>query len=132
MIAVDASAFVELLTDENGLARAVAEVLHEDGEWACPEHTITEVASALRGLWLGHRSTFPEFEARISALGRLEPVSYPVTQLLPRIVQLAPNASPYDAAYLALAEQLRATLVTMDRKLARVPGVLATVRVIDA
>jgi predicted nucleic acid-binding protein len=43
--------------------------------------------------------------------------------LLPRIWTLRDNLTPYDAAYVALAEAIGATLLTADRKLARAPGI---------
>ncbi len=40
-------------------------------------------------------------------------------RLLGRILELRENFSPYDATYIALAEQLEASLVTTDAALAR-------------
>lgn len=54
---------------------------------------------------------------------------YPHTALLPRIWELRDNVSAYDAAYIALAETLEATLVTRDARLARAPGIRAEVEV---
>ena len=48
---------------------------------------------------------------------------WPVRPLLPRMVELAGNATAYDAAYLALAERLSISLLTGDAKLTGVPGV---------
>ena len=48
--------------------------------------------------------------------------------LLPRIWQLRHNTWPYDAAYVALAEILRAELVTLDARMEKVPGLMCTVR----
>ena len=55
---------------------------------------------------------------------------YPHATLLPRAFALRDNATIYDALYLALAEALQAPLLTRDRRLARVPGVAAQVRVV--
>jgi predicted nucleic acid-binding protein len=43
----------------------------------------------------------------------------PHTALLPRIWQLRENITPYDAAYVALAEDLGLPLVTADLRLAK-------------
>jgi predicted nucleic acid-binding protein len=55
---------------------------------------------------------------------------YPHATLLPRAFDLRDNATIYDALYLVLAEALQAPLLTRDRRLARVPGVAAQVRVV--
>src|SRR4051794_34154835 len=47
---------------------------------------------------------------------------YPLVILLPRIWELRDNFTAYDAAYLALAEAIDATLITRDRALASVRG----------
>jgi len=57
-------------------------------------------------------------------------VRYPHQILLTRIWDLRANATAYDAAYLALAEALAATLVTCDQALASIPGHAARVEVI--
>ena len=50
----------------------------------------------------------------------LERVSH--RPLLVRIWELHTSITPYDAAYVALAEMIGATLVTADRRLAQAPG----------
>jgi predicted nucleic acid-binding protein len=59
-----------------------------------------------------------------------------LTRLLPhdvlvrRIWQLRDNITAYDAAYIALAEVLDATLVTSDRRLRQIRGHDAQVEVV--
>jgi predicted nucleic acid-binding protein len=50
--------------------------------------------------------------------------------LIDRIWRLRDNLTAYDAAYVALAEGLRAPLLTCDAKLASAPGMRATVELI--
>jgi predicted nucleic acid-binding protein len=40
--------------------------------------------------------------------------------------ELHPNVVAYDAAYVALAEELAAPLLTLDQRLARAPGPTCT------
>ncbi len=88
-----------------------------------PEHFTVEVASALRGAWLGGKLGRPAFEEAIRRLAAAPLDVWPVRPLLPRMVELAANATAYDAAYLALAERLSVSLLTGDAKLSGVPGV---------
>lgn len=57
-------------------------------------------------------------------------VRYPHDLRLPRIWELRNNLTPYDAAYVALAEALGATLVTCDANIADAPGHHAKIDVI--
>jgi predicted nucleic acid-binding protein len=82
---------------------------------------------------------------RAARSGRLEPrrarqamadlVELPLARaphvpLLERIWELGDNLSPYDAAYVALAETLDVALLTADRRLARAPGIACEVEVV--
>ena len=57
-------------------------------------------------------------------------VRYTHEAMLPRIWELREDLTAYDAAYVALAEALRAPLVTGDERLARAPGVRAAIELI--
>lgn len=127
MIVVDASVVVELLLDSPRGERArsrMSDTVH------APHLLDLEVAQSLRRYErLGQIA--PE-----RARGALEDLSemlierYPHDPLLPRIWALRRNATAYDAAYLALAEALDATLLTADTKMASVPGHRARVEVV--
>lgn len=121
MIIVDASAMVDILTGE-GRADELSAVAMSASRWVMPEHFILEVTSGVRGAWLAGRLDRPAFEAAVDRLMTFRMVTYPVGSLMRRITELAANANPYDAAYVALAEQLGAPLVTADNKLSRIPG----------
>jgi predicted nucleic acid-binding protein len=48
-----------------------------------------------------------------------------------RAFALRENLAAYDACYVALAEGLRCSLLTMDARLARAPGISCGVEVLD-
>jgi predicted nucleic acid-binding protein len=81
-----------------------------------------EVVAAIRGRVHGGR-----LEGRRARQGLVDLMSIPLRRpphhpLLPRIWALRDNLTPYDAAYVALAEAIGAPLLTADRRLARAPG----------
>lgn len=121
MIVIDASVLgTALLDDAHDGARARETIA---GEELCAPHLIDcEVVSVIRRARL--RGDVGEERAR-QALGDLAQI--PVTRvahthLLARMWELHPGLTPYDAAYVALAEVLGAALLTSDRRLARAPG----------
>jgi predicted nucleic acid-binding protein len=121
VLVVDASILVAALADDGrdgdlARSRLRGEVL------AAPELADLEVASVLRrqvavGAVDGRRA-----ELALTDLADLPMVRVAHRRLLPRCWQLRDNLSVYDAAYVALAEHLGATLVTADARLARAPG----------
>lgn len=130
-VVIDASALVALVAPTESMM-AVAHTLGAEGDWNAPEHLIIEAASAIRGLHLGGRLNAERLDEAFDALTRTDVRSHATAPLLPRIRELAPNATTYDAAYIALAERLDAPLITIDDKLARIPGISCEVRVVRA
>jgi predicted nucleic acid-binding protein len=123
-IAVDASAAIEYLVPTDARLRdAVVDGIAGDPHWVVPEHFVLETVNGLRGRWLGGHLSEEEFVSAVTVLAEFEFDVWPTAALLPRVMQLAANATSYDAAYLALAEELNCRLVTADAKLARVPGI---------
>ena len=78
--------------------------------------------SALRGLVRGRK-----FDPGAAAGLIVDLMGFPVDRwhmspLLPRMWELRDNLTPYDAAYVALAELTGAVLVTGDERIADAPG----------
>lgn len=121
MLIVDASAFVAFL-DPAGDAAPIDAYLAGDAHWVVPEHFMIEVTHALRGLWLRGAIDESELDVALDALGSVHLDVWPTLPLLPRVRELMPKASAYDAAYVALAEELVSPLLTVDARLTRVPG----------
>ena len=130
MIVVDASALIELLTRTDRGRRVEARVLRPSDSIHAPALIDLEVAQVLRRYVM--TGQVPEHWARM-ALDIA--AAFPMTRylhepLMKRVWELKDNVTSYDAAYIALAEALRAPLVTCDVKLSRVPGSSVSVDVI--
>lgn len=127
MIVLDASALVEMLI-RSGRGRRVERLLGEQQETIhSPHHIDLEVASALRRLAFGRFVPERTAARALGMVAGMDMQRYPHTDLLPRIWELRRNATVYDAAYLTLAEVLRAPLLTCDAALRDVPGCTAEV-----
>ena len=96
-------------------------------------HTVhlldVEFAQVLRRLVREGTLTPRRAEEAIEDLADLRITRYAPMLLLKRIWRLRQNLSAYDAAYVALAEELKAPLITRDRRLAAAPGHGAVVEV---
>ena len=130
MIVVDASAALEVLINAPA-AQAIAARFFAPRETLHAPHLLDlEVAQVLRRWERSGALASARAEEALEDLAALPISRYPHAVLLPRIWSLRANATAYDAAYLALAEALDATLVTLDRALASVPGHAARVEVV--
>lgn len=118
MIVVDASAILEVLL-ATGAAPTVGRRLFAAGESLHAPHLLdVEVAQVLRRYAAaGHLGDDRGREA-LRDLIDLPIARYPHEPLLGRVWELRANLTAYDAVYVALAEALRAPLVTRDAKLA--------------
>jgi predicted nucleic acid-binding protein len=123
VIVLDASAAVDLLLRREPRASWVEEWLLEPGQTLEAPHLIDlECASALRRNVLHGAVTASVADERLEVFRALRLRRYPHTQLLERIWELRNSMTPFDAAYVALAEALDAPLVTTDEALARASG----------
>ncbi|WP_099907728.1 type II toxin-antitoxin system VapC family toxin [Streptomyces sp. TLI_171] len=132
MIVVDASAVVLFLSDQGPRGDAARAALAADPEWAAPEHVVIEVMQSLRGLYLAKQLTAEQVAELARRLPGLTIRKVPVAPLLDRIWELKDNLTPDDAAYVAVAEQFGAPLITADLRLMRASGPRCEIRGITA
>jgi predicted nucleic acid-binding protein len=123
VIVIDASALVELLVGGTPRAARLAARIEDPAESLHAPHLIDlEVISVLRTLE-SRRLVSPALAMRaIADLLALDLARYAHDSLAPRVWQLRGNLTAYDAAYVALAENLASPLVTCDGQLAAAPG----------
>ena len=93
--------------------------------------TDLEVTSVWRGLVRGGRVPTARVETSLDDLRHLPIQRVEHTSLLPRCWELRENLGVYDAAYVALAEALGVTLLTGDRRLAKAPGIVCPIEVVE-
>lgn len=122
MIVVDASAVLEILL-RTPAASAVESRVFRPGETLHAPHLLdVEAAQVIRRyVALGQIPRSRGAQA-VEDLAVFPLARYPHVDLLPRIWELRGNLTAYDAAYVSLAEALKATLVTRDRRLAAAPA----------
>jgi predicted nucleic acid-binding protein len=123
VIVLDASAVVELLLGTE-LGHLVGVRIADPAEALHVPHLVdVEVAQALRRYVQGGDLDPASARAALAVLHELDVERHSHEPLLDRVWALRDNLTAYDAAYVALAEALDATLLTCDARLARAPGV---------
>ncbi len=116
-LVVDASAVVEVLR-RSELGDAVADAMR-GAALAAPAHLDAEVLSALGRLQRAGTTDEMAVDRALARLVRMPVQRYPIAPLLRRAWALRGNIALRDGLYVACAETLDATLVTLDAKLAR-------------
>lgn len=129
MIVLDASATVDWLLQTPAGARIEDRLYSRRESLHAPHLLDLEVAQVLRRLVRQGIVGVNRAEEAVRDLLDLRINRYPHVMLLSRIWRLRENFSAYDAAYVVLAEELNATLITRDRKLASTSGHGARVEV---
>ena len=126
---MDASAVIELLLNSPA-GRRVASRIVERAPFHAPHLLDLEVASAFRRQAAAGHVTAEQAALALAALGGLRLRRHAHGFLLARVWELRARLTPYDAAYIALAEALGVPLVTLDTRLARAGGHQAEVEVV--
>jgi predicted nucleic acid-binding protein len=130
MIVLDASVVVELLLQTADAHRIEERVLGNAEALHAPHLLDVEVAQVLRRYARRGVLSSPRGAAALRVLDALPLVRHAHAPLLTRLWSLRANLTAYDAAYVALAEALGATLLTRDASLASAPGLAARVEVV--
>jgi len=121
-VVCDASAVVAVLLDSGPDGQWAAGAL-DGATLAAPSLVAFEAANIIRRQELAGAVGADQAAQAHGDLLALAIEQWPYDLLAGRAWQLRDNLSSYDASYVALAELLGATLVTLDRRIARAPGV---------
>ena len=120
MIVVDAAAWVRALVDSGPEGEAARTALNEDLDWAAPAHMPIEVLRTLRKYEFAKLLTRDHAHAFAEQVWTAEiRCTQPEPWLLAAVWQFRHTISPYDAAYVALAMDFGANLITSDVRLAK-------------
>lgn len=132
MIVIDASVLANALADDGDDGEAARQHIRRAGDLVAPDLIDTETVSVLRKRWLTHDLSAPRFRSAVDDLGTLPLVRYPALPLMRRAYELRATITPYDAAYVALAEILECALVTADTRLTKAAGTRCEFQVVRA
>jgi predicted nucleic acid-binding protein len=126
MLVIDASSLYEVLT-EGIHASAVRAAMAADDEHAAPHLVDAEVVSIIRRDYMLGALDLTAAEMAIIGLHEWRGERFGHDLLLDRVWELRNNVRSWDAFYVALAEVLDATLITVDQRLAGATGVRCTI-----
>lgn len=118
-LVVDASVIVEIaLGDDSPKRRRLVKLLLEDAPLVATDYVDIEVANAVGRAMRRGVLSMGEAQRVSDLVARLPLMRIPTRALTDRLVELMHNHSAYDSGYIAIAEALRAPLVTLDRGMA--------------
>lgn len=126
-VVCDASALVAVLADSGATGAWAARQLR-DAELIAPALLPFEVANILRRHELAGQISADQAALAHVDLVDLHVELWPYEALAARVWRLRANLTSYDASYVALAEMLEVPLVTLDHRIARLPGIRCDVR----
>jgi len=132
VIVADASIVANAVGDDGADGDAARSALRQGGNLAAPDLVDVETVSVLRKRWLAGDLTARRFRAAITDLGDLAIDRHPTLPFMPRAYELRANVTPYDAAYIGLAEALDCLLLTADKRLVAAPGPRCKIRLVQA
>jgi len=120
---IDASVLAAFYAADDPRRAAVVERLTAGHALFAPAHLDAEVVSALRSMARGNRVLNQTVPGALRHLAGFAIRRIPLAPFLERMWELRENVTPYDAAYVALAERLDGALITCDTKLGAASGI---------
>ncbi len=130
LLVVDASVVLSVLIDPNPAADSIGRRL-ATATMLAPAILPFEVANVLRRRRNAGLLSPAEASLAFDGFGDLSIELWPWETVAARVWQLGENLSSYDAAYVALAEQTGATLLTRDRRILGAPGIECRVDAVE-
>ena len=130
VLVVDASAMIELLRRTPAGVAIEQRLLGGRVVVNAPELFDVEVAQVLRRYVQRGMMSAERAKASLDIVADFPIRRHSHGPLMARVWELRENLTAYDAAYVALTEGLRGTLITRDAKLAESPGHTAQVELI--
>ena len=120
-VVADSSALVASVADYGSDGRWVEDIFAKEN-LVGPELALAEATNILRRMEISGRISRADAASAYDNLLEIEIELHPFAPYAERIWELRNNLTIYDAWYVALAESLGCSLVTLDRRLSRAPG----------
>lgn len=130
LVVIDASVLTAFYASDDPRHADIAEHLSAGNTLFAPAHLDAEVVSALRGIARKNPALDRAVPSALAHLAGFPIRRMPLAPLLERIWELRTNLTPYDAAYVALAERLESPVMTCDARLTNATGTRCTFELI--
>lgn len=131
MLVIDASCLFEVVADTPRAPQIAARVTADSDHFA-PEVIDVEVLGVIRAQYLRGNLDGTAAGQAVADLRDWPGERFSHRYLLDRVWQLRDSVRGWDAFYVALAELLGATLLTLDERLARAHGPRCRIEVVGA
>jgi predicted nucleic acid-binding protein len=127
---IDASILANAIVDSSPIGQRTRDALTGQENICAPDCIDVETYSVFRKMWLRKLLSDNDFLKSIRILNDLPLQRYRSRNLLSRAYTHRHNVGSYDAAYVALAEELKCTFLTADVRLSTAPDLNCEVLVV--
>jgi predicted nucleic acid-binding protein len=127
---IDASILANAIVDSSPIGQRTRDALTGQENICAPDCIDVETYSVFRKMWLRKLLSDNDFLKSIRILNDVPLQRYRSRNLLSRAYTHRHNVGSYDAAYVALAEELKCTFLTADVRLSTAPDLNCEVLVV--